>query len=108
MEQNEQVGVLSKVDYSECATPIVAVVKRDSTVRICCDFKATLNPVLQVDQYPLPRIKDIFSRCQTFNNTDLKQVYLQMTVKEDCRKYLTNNTRYNRGGFQYGEEFSCI
>jgi hypothetical protein len=104
LDQLEQEGVLCKVDHSEWATPIVPVVKRDNTVRICGDFKTTLNPRLRVDQYPLPRIEDIFAslaRGQMFSKIDLKQAYLQMSVQEDCRKYLTINThrglyRYNR------------
>ena len=104
LDKLEKEGILSKVDHSEWATPIVPVVKRDNTVRICGDFKATLNPVLKVDQYPLPRIEDIFASLaggQTFSKIDLTQAYLQMAVADDCRKYLTINThrglyRYNR------------
>ena len=107
LDKLEKEGILSKVDHSEWATPIVPVVKRDNTVRICGDFKATLNPVLKVDQYPLPRIEDIFASLaggQTFSKIDLTQAYLQMAVADDCRKYLTINThrglyRYNRLAF---------
>jgi len=74
LDQLEKEGVLSKVDYSEWATPIVPVVKRDNTVCICGDFKTTLNPVLQVDKYPLPRIEDNFASLaggQKFTKIDL-------------------------------------
>jgi len=74
LDNLEQEGVLSKVDYSDWATPIVPVVKRNNTVRICGDFKTTLNPVLQVDKYPLPRIEDIFASLaggQKFTKIDL-------------------------------------
>ncbi|XP_062620772.1 uncharacterized protein K02A2.6-like [Saccostrea cucullata] len=97
-------GVLEKCNFSEWATPIVPVSKKDGSVRVCGDFKVTLNPVLEVDQYPLPRIEDIFAALsggQQFSIVDLKHAYLQMEVEEDSRPLLTINTekglyRYNR------------
>jgi hypothetical protein len=54
-------GILTKVDWSEWATPVVPVIKKNGTVRLCGDFKQTINPVLHVQQYPLPRIDEIFA-----------------------------------------------
>ena len=57
-------GNLEKIDYSEWATAIVAVMKRDGSVRVCGDYKGTLNPWLKVNQDPLPRIEECL---QTMN-----------------------------------------
>ncbi|XP_064468632.1 uncharacterized protein K02A2.6-like [Ornithodoros turicata] len=45
-----EAGVLTPVTHSEWATPIVPVMKKDGTVRICSDFKVTLNEVCDVEQ----------------------------------------------------------
>lgn len=54
--------VLVPTEFSDWATPIVPVLKPNRNVRICGDFKVTLNPHLIVQQYPLPRIEYLFSQ----------------------------------------------
>ena len=38
-------GVFKSVPYSEWVSPIAIVPKRDSAIRICTDYKRTLNSV---------------------------------------------------------------
>ena len=95
-------GILTKVEWSEWATPIVPVLKKDGSVRLCGDYKITVNPELQAEQYPLPRIEDIFANLaggQKFSKIDLRQAYHQIEMEEDSKKYLTINT--HMGLFQY-------
>ena len=47
-------GVLVKVTHNDWAAPIVTVPKRDSSIRLYRDYKVIVNPVLDVDKYPLP------------------------------------------------------
>ena len=61
LERLATLGVMEKVKYSDWAAPIVTVPKSDGTVRICGDYKVTINPVLQVDQYPVPKADDLFA-----------------------------------------------
>nr|XP_022323016.1 uncharacterized protein K02A2.6-like [Crassostrea virginica] len=78
IENLENMGILQKVETSEWATPIVAVPKKNGKVRICGDFKVTINPQLNVDQYPLPKIEDIFASLsggQHFSKIDLRQAF---------------------------------
>lgn len=94
-------GVLVKVSTAQWATPVVPVQKSMGRIRLCGDFKITLNPVLITDEHPLPTIDELFSKMaggDRFTKLDLTQAYLQMEVHPDYRKYLTLNT--HKGLFQ--------
>lgn len=95
-------GVLEPVSRSDWGTPIVPVPKKDGSVRICGDFKVTVNPVLAAEQYPLPLINDLFAGLaggEKFSKIDLNQAYLQMQVDEQSRDMLTVVT--HKGLFRY-------
>ena len=56
-----QEGVLEPVQFAEWAAPIVPVVKPDKSVRVCGDFKLTVNKASQLDSYPIPKAEDLFA-----------------------------------------------
>ena len=64
IERLVTLGHLKPVNVSEWATPIVPVLKGNEEVRICGDFKLTLNPNVIIDKYPLHTIDDIFAKLQ--------------------------------------------
>ena len=102
LDKLEKEGLIKPVLYSDWAAPIVTPVKRDGTVRICGDFKVTVNPQLDVESYPLPRIDDIFASMnggKHFSVLDLRQAYLQMELDEESKPYMTVNTP--KGLYQY-------
>lgn len=88
-------GILTKVNRSEWATPIVPVVKSNGSIRICGDFRLTVNKNLKVDNHPLPTVDELFHSLaggQKFTKLDLSQAYLHMEVHPDDRHLLTLNT----------------
>lgn len=51
----EAEGVISPTSYSDWAASSLSGAKKDSSVRICADYKVTINPWLEVEHHPLPR-----------------------------------------------------
>ena len=69
--------------FSLLSGSIVPVLKGDRTVRICGDYKLTVNQASTVDSYPLPRINDLFqslSGGQQFSKIDLSHAYQQLVL----------------------------
>nr|XP_022901079.1 uncharacterized protein K02A2.6-like [Onthophagus taurus]XP_022901087.1 uncharacterized protein K02A2.6-like [Onthophagus taurus]XP_022901095.1 uncharacterized protein K02A2.6-like [Onthophagus taurus]XP_022901103.1 uncharacterized protein K02A2.6-like [Onthophagus taurus] len=100
-----ETGILSKVKYSEWASPIVVIPKKQSNeIRICVDFKKTLNRILDCDHCVLPLPDDIFACLEgskIFTVIDLKGSYQQLRINDSSKELLTINThlglfRYNR------------
>jgi hypothetical protein len=61
LDKEIQQGVLTPVTHSDYASPVVPVLKADGSVRICADFKRTVNLDVEPDTYPLPKIEEIFA-----------------------------------------------
>ena len=95
LDRLEHEGVLSSVDYSEWATPIVPVLKPSGSVRICGDYKMTLNQQAQTDYYPLPHIEELYAKLgggALYSKLDLSHAYQQLELSQESQKYTTINT----------------
>ncbi|XP_058816719.1 uncharacterized protein K02A2.6-like [Topomyia yanbarensis] len=87
--------VLTKVNQSNWATPIVPVKKSNNRVRICGDYNQTVNTNLVVDKHPLPTVDQLFASLaggKKFSKIDLVQAYLQLEVAPEDREILTRST----------------
>ena len=60
------------------------------SVRVCGDFKQTVNPVCKLDRYPIPKIEDLFA---TFERGK------QIPLDEESKKFVVINTQ--KGLFRY-------
>ena len=72
---------------SPWSSPILLVIKKDSSIRFCIDFRK-LNTVIGTDSYPLPRIDDSlesFGGSKWFSTLDLASGYWQCEVAEAGR-----------------------
>ncbi|XP_030838252.1 uncharacterized protein K02A2.6-like [Strongylocentrotus purpuratus] len=95
-------GVIKKVKNSRWAAPIVTVPKSDGSVRLCGDYKQTVNKVLEEDVYPLPTCEDLFANLaggKVFSKIDLSNAYLQLELTDKSKELLTIHT--HKGLYQY-------
>ena len=61
LDRLEGESIKEKVSHSEWAAPIVRVPRNNGKIRLCRDYKMTVNPKIDVDQYPLPRKTELFT-----------------------------------------------
>ena len=88
--------------HSDWAAPVVSAVKHDGSVRLCGDYKITVNKIAKFDSYPLPCTDNLFASLSggsTFTKLDLAYAYLQIPLNAESKKFATINT--HRDLYQY-------
>ena len=91
--------VIEPVQFADWAVPVVPILKRDKTVRLCGDFKITVNPVSKLDRHPIPRVEDLLASLAggtLFTKLDLSQ---QVKLDENSKQLVIINT--HKGLFRY-------
>lgn len=59
---------LQPIEKCEYGTSIVAVAKNSKELRLCGDYKVTINKDIIVDRHPMPSLEKIHSVCLTLIN----------------------------------------
>ena len=102
LDRLEKEQVLEKVTHSDWATPLVVVRKPGGKVRLCGDFKVTLNPALKTDVYPFPLPEELFQKLNgghKFSKLDLAEAYLQIPLDKESADLAVINT--HQGLYKY-------
>ncbi|UYV79636.1 K02A2.6-like, partial [Cordylochernes scorpioides] len=71
----EEQGIIEPIKFSKWASPIVTVLKNDGTIRICHDYKTTVNLYTNPDKYPLPTIPQPLDRLRGGMKIDNKGIH---------------------------------
>ncbi|BHF73351.1 Heat shock cognate 71 kDa protein [Sparganum proliferum] len=118
LDRLQKADIIKPVQYSEWAAPIVPVLKSDGSVRICGDYKLTINSATKLNPYPLPRIEDLYASLaggHQFTTLDLKHAYNQVVLDTESRDATTINTHraiiMSKGpaiGIDLGTTYSCV
>ena len=89
---------------SDWASPLVAVKKKDSSLRLCVDYRR-LNSLSKMDAYPIPRVDDLIDRvggAPYITTLDLTKGYWQVPVAQEDQEKTAFATPW--GLFQ----FTCM
>jgi len=79
------------VENAQWGTPLVPIIKPNGTVRLCADYKTTLNKCLDDYNYPLPKVEELFVALQggkLFSKLDFINAYNQLEICEGTQKLL--------------------
>lgn len=95
LQRLEQQRIITRVTYAPAAAPIVAVKKKDGSIRITGDYSTGLNRALNDYLYPLPTPETIFASLagmDTFSTLDLANAFLQVELNEEAKQHMAINT----------------
>ena len=86
---------------SPWGAPVLFVKKKDGSLRLCIDYRQ-LNRVTIRNQYPLPRIDELFDQLQgsrVYSKIDLRSGYHQLRVQDSDVPKTAFRTRYRHYEF---------
>ncbi|XP_058464246.1 uncharacterized protein K02A2.6-like isoform X1 [Malaya genurostris] len=95
LDSLEKDGVITPVEVSEWASPVVVVMKKDHGIRLVIDCRVSINKVITPNTYPLPVAQDLFaslSGAKVFCSLDLAGAYTQLRLSKRSRKFMIINT----------------
>lgn len=91
----ESQSIISRINYAEAAAPIVAVKKKNGSIRIAADYSTGLNKALEFYHYPLPTPESIFATLagmNLFTTLDLSNAFLQVELDDKAKRVMAINT----------------
>ena len=75
LDRLQREGIIEPVQFAEWAAPVMPVLKQDrKSLRLCGDFKLTVNKASKLDKYPIPKIEDLFAQLaggKSFSKLDM-------------------------------------
>ena len=86
----QEEGIIKPVDHAEWTSPIVTVRKKNGGIRLCADFKVSINKHIEPNQHPIPNPTDLLSKLSggsVFSKLDLSQAYAQLPLDEQSQSY---------------------
>ena len=80
----------------------MSIPKKDNTIRICGDYKVTVNKIINQDEHPIPKLEDLTAKLAggaKFSCIDFSHAYTQLQLDDESKDFTTINTHC--GLFRY-------
>ncbi|XP_072376794.1 uncharacterized protein [Diabrotica undecimpunctata] len=114
LKRLESEGAIERADNSLWGTPLVPVMKPNGKdIRVCANYKITVNKYLKDFNHPLPRIEDIFAALQggqKYSKLDFLNAYNQLVLDDTTSELLSWSTPlgiYRIKRLPYGTKPAC-
>ncbi|BES98989.1 Hypothetical Protein NTJ_11805 [Nesidiocoris tenuis] len=91
----EAEGIIEKTNSSAWGTPLVVIPKPNGELRLCADYKVTVNSQLLDSRYPIPNQEEIFNKIQDgkiFCSLDIYRAFLHLPLDAPSSEALTIST----------------
>ena len=107
--QCDELLKLGVIEFSRSpySAPILPIVKKDQTIRMCLDYRA-LNKVTKSDSFPVPNMGDLvfgLKGTEFFTSLDLVKGYYQVPLHPDsyeCTAFSTAKNHYHFKRLSFG------
>ncbi|KFD49840.1 hypothetical protein M513_09307 [Trichuris suis] len=101
-------GIVEPTENAEWATPVVPVLKQNGEVRLCADYKCTINKALRQHPYPIPQVDRLLNSQAgggIYAKLDLANAYHQIRVDDksaDAQTIVTHRGAFRVKRLQFG------
>jgi len=101
-------GVLEPIQNPRWSTPVVPIIKDTGKIRLCGDYKVTVNTALDAHLYPVPATDRLLTEIKPggfFARIDMAQAYLQFPVDEasaEAQTIVTHRGTFKVNRLQFG------
>lgn len=106
LECLQALRVIRPVWFSDWATPIVPVMKGWGRLRICGDYKVTMNQAAKLEKYPIPWIEELFASLAGWKAFSKLDLLPQNIYRFLWTKHHNNNSwsKLTRGSWNFPSE----
>ena len=81
-------GTIEPVQFSGWEASVAPILKPDDSIRICGEYKSTVNQVTRLDSYPIPKVEDLLATLgggEKFTKLDMSQAYQQLRLDDESK-----------------------
>lgn len=89
LDELEKEGIITKTNYHPWGTPLVIMSKANGTIRLCADYKVSVNKALEPNNFSILLVNELFTKIygsSYFYILDISNAYLHIELNNESRK----------------------